>query len=989
MPSKTKLDKNLLKGLEPLGNLPHDKLGELVSKATIEDLSAGRVLFREGEKDNRTLYLISGQVELQRSGEKKSRIIKARNAEACKPLDNHQPHTATARAKGPVTVVSIDSALLEIILNDTPLDAYEFEVTEISGDDTTDWMLRFLQSRAFLKLPTENIQAILMRMEELAAKKGEVILHQGDKDDYYYIVQSGSCSVSRRPAPKAGEIQLATLHEGDGFGEEALITNGRRNANVTMQEDGVLMRLQKADFLTYLAEPLITRFSESETAAKLDSGALLIDVRNHEEFNQQHVDGSVNIPLSMLRLKTGELNPEREYILASVDGTQSAAAAFLLTQHGFQCGILDGGLEAASFQLTGSNEPAAAGVTAAPASKRTAAAEKTRQAAEDRARKISQQANTARHEAEQLAQKTASAEQAKNQAEQEIQRLADQQGKQAEQAAREKAEQARQQAEAELREIQAAKQANEEKQQALDESLKRARQIAAEASQAAERSRQQAEKEAEAIRHKAREEASQLKQEMEATRRRFEQQSSQAEQEKEAQRQAAIEQARKEAESIRQQAQSEAERLRTELENARQAVNQRAAKVEQEERQKQVSLLEQARARAMELAEKTTRIAEQEAEEIRRKALDEAEQLRQEMEQTRQQVMDHASRAQQEAERQARREAEARAKEDTEQQARLEAEARAKEDAEQQARLEAEARAKEDAEQQARREAEARATEDAEQQARREAEARAKEDAEQQARREAEARAREDAAQKQEHEREARRQQAIRNAKAQREEHARRMAEEIKAKLEEAEQQRQNDEQQQRGKGFSIARATIKRKDGRIILEGEEDIFIFKEPSVTPEQVEAELAGKRRQQPSPAKNDLPSFDIEGTNKPAFKPANTRNVHARLAEQQANRQRQRKKRHALALVATLLLALGSGGAYVFLHPELLNEHLVARSESGKSTTTKASVGPMNNEKDRQNDEENDQTGQKQENNLQASIRERFDDLVQEWKEVVSP
>ena len=298
MASKTKLDKNLLKGLEPLGNLPYDKLEELVSKATIDDLPTGRVLFREGEKDNRTLYLVNGQVEFHQKGEKKPRLIKSRSATARQPLDNHQPHTGTARAKGAVTVVSIDSSLLEIILNDTPLDAYEFEVTEISGDDTTDWMLRFLQSRAFLKLPTENIQAILMRMEELPAKKGEVILHQGDQDDYYYIVQSGRCAVTRRPAPNAGEVQLATLEEGDGFGEEALITNGRRNANVSMLEDGVLMRLKKDDFLTYLAEPLITRLSESETAARLGSGALLIDVRTHEDFNQQHVEGLSLIHIS-------------------------------------------------------------------------------------------------------------------------------------------------------------------------------------------------------------------------------------------------------------------------------------------------------------------------------------------------------------------------------------------------------------------------------------------------------------------------------------------------------------------------------------------------------------------------------------------------------------------------------------------------------------------------------------------------------------------
>ncbi|MGD8795376.1 MAG: cyclic nucleotide-binding domain-containing protein, partial [Thiohalophilus sp.] len=748
------------------------------------------------------------------------------------------------------------------------------------------WMLRFLQSRAFLKLPTENIQAILMRMEELPAQKGEAILQQGDQDDYYYIVQSGRCSVSRRPAPKAGEVQLATLQEGDGFGEEALITNGRRNATIRMLEDGVLMRLKKDDFLTYLAEPLINRLSQEETAAKVSSGALLIDVRKHEEFTRQHVEGSVNIPLSMLRMKVDGLNPSREYVLASSDGTQSAAAAFLLTQHGFKCGILEGGLDATSFKLTGEAHRQAA-TSAAPASKRTAAAEKTRKAAETQARKISQQADTARKEAEQLAQQTASVEQAKRDAEKKIKQQQDEQ-------ARKKAEEARRKAEAELQKIQAAKLANEEKQKALDSSLKRAKQIATEATDAAKRARQQAEKEAEEIRRKAREEAEQLKREMEETRRRLEQEVSRVEEEKAARHQAE---------------------------------------------------LEQARSLAMEQAEKTTRIAQQEAEEIRRKALEEAEQLRQEMEQTRKLVIEHASRAKEEVERQAQD----KARQESEQQAQREAQ-------------EQQARQKAAAEERARREAEAR--------------------------RQAEEQTRQQAAEqeKQEQAREARRQQAIRNAQRRRKDNAKRMAEEIKAKLEQAEQKRQEAEFLQRGEGLSLTRATVKRKGDKTILEGPEDIFIFKEPSVTPEQIEAELAREQASGGTVHQGELPSFEIEERNKPQFKPVNTQAVNARLAEQQASQQQQRKKRHVFAVAATLVLALGVGGAYVFLHPELLHEYLVAKSDSGQSTTSKASVGTLNN-KDKKDSKDKEQSRQTHENNLEESIRQRFDNLLDKWERII--
>jgi len=868
MASKTKLDKNLLKGLEPLASLSNDKLEELASKSLIEDLPAGRILFRQGERDNRILYLINGQVELSTNGEKKPQIIKGKTPDARQPLGHGLPRPSTAKARGSITLLTVDPDLLEIIMDDTPLDGTQLEVTEISGDDTTDWMLRFLQSRAFLKLPTESIQAILMRMEEMPVKKGQVIISQGQKDDYYYIVQSGSCAVSRRPAPKAKNIDLATLNEGAGFGEEALITNGKRNATVTMLEDGVLMRLNKKDFLKYLAGPLISRLNDTEVLNKVSGGALLIDVRSHESFLQHHVEGSVNIPLSMLRIKLEGLNPHREYVLACADGTQSAAASFLLTQHGFTTSILDGGLNASQIKL--SDVPRTAAVSAAPSSKRTKAAEKTRKAAEDRARKITQEADTARREAEKLAQQTASAEQAKRQAEEKLKHLQSQQ-KAAETATRQKAEQARLKAEQELKKIQAAKQANDQKQQELDKSLQRAQHIATEASQAADQSRKQAEKEAEEIRRKAIEEAEQLKREMENMLNRFSAQANQAQEQEEAQRQAAIEQAR------------------------------------------------------------------HEAEEIKRKAVEEAEQLRREMEQTRKQVMEHAARAQQEAEQQARR----------------------------------------DAEQQARRAAQQQAEREAEQRARREAEEQARREAQQQAEREAEQ-------QRLEAEREARRQQAIRHAQSRnkqlkRHDEARRMAEEIKAKLEAAERERQEQEEQNRSEGLSVARATIKRKDGKIILEGDQDIFIFKEPTESPEQIEAELAAE----PAPqVKDELPSFEIDEPTKTVFKPANTQAVHAKLAERHASNKHQRKKRHLFALAATLLLALGSGGVYVFMHPELVSQHLMAKATTDNShTKTTASVIP--------NKDANENVAkQKREKSLRTEAEARFNELLKEWQEITS-
>lgn len=250
------IDKQSLKGLSPLGKLTPDNINDIISKSRVENLPAGRIIFRQGEDDGQTIYLLSGQIELSTAGKTRKQTIKGKSVEAKFPIADQIPRPATARTKTASSLLYIDSSLLEILLDENP--SGEYEVTEIDiADHATDWMMRFLQSRAFLKLPTENIQKVLMSMEEIHVNKGDALVQQGEDGDYYYIIKKGCCIVSRHPAKKAEEIRLAKLVEGDGFGEEALITNCKRNATVTTQENGTLMRLKKEDFLNLLVTPLI------------------------------------------------------------------------------------------------------------------------------------------------------------------------------------------------------------------------------------------------------------------------------------------------------------------------------------------------------------------------------------------------------------------------------------------------------------------------------------------------------------------------------------------------------------------------------------------------------------------------------------------------------------------------------------------------------------------------------------------------------------
>ena len=188
---------------------------------------------------------------------------------------------------------------------------------------------------------------MFMRMQEVPVKAGETIIRQGDDGDYYYIIKNGKCKVTRSSKTNT-ELTLATLSNGDAFGEEALLSEAKRNANIIMLTDGVLMRLAKEDFNALLKEPMLSWVTRAEADILVAGGdAQWIDVRLESEHKNNGIPGSINIPLFMLRMKAESLDPAKQYILYCDTGRRSSAAAFLLSERGLRACCLKGGLTGA------------------------------------------------------------------------------------------------------------------------------------------------------------------------------------------------------------------------------------------------------------------------------------------------------------------------------------------------------------------------------------------------------------------------------------------------------------------------------------------------------------------------------------------------------------------------------------------------------------------------------------------------------------------
>jgi CRP-like cAMP-binding protein len=339
------IDPNTLAELSPIESLNAENVQDLLRKIKSETIQPGHYLFKKGDMDKAHIYVLKGDAELV-VDKKIIKTIHGGSAESKQPLAHSFPRSVSARAKTSCDIIRVNSDMLDIMLTWDQTGSYSVEaLDETDDDDSTDWMTRILQTRAFHRIPPANIQAMFMRMENVNFKPGEVIIKQDDPGDYFYIIKEGRCLVTRSTPANPKGVKLATLSVGDSFGEEALISDSTRNATVTMLTNGHLMRLNKDDFNSLLNEPLLNWVDYDAAKKIIDEGGLWLDVRLPAEFKAKHIKGCINIPLIFLRMKANSLDKSKKYVIYCDTGRRSSAASFLLNERDISSYVLKDGID--------------------------------------------------------------------------------------------------------------------------------------------------------------------------------------------------------------------------------------------------------------------------------------------------------------------------------------------------------------------------------------------------------------------------------------------------------------------------------------------------------------------------------------------------------------------------------------------------------------------------------------------------------------------
>jgi CRP-like cAMP-binding protein len=303
--------------LEPFAHLAGPALDRLARSARVRAFPAGRWLLRPGRRLIGHYFLLRGCVRIVDAGGVERRVD-AGSERSRQPIYPGASTIATLSAVELLQVRADDLAPLPPDPVEPPAGAAALPEPPEMLDDDTSWQVRFLSLPLLQRLKPADWQRLLVGMVVQPVVAGQVLIRQGTPGDACYVLRAGRVRVH------AHGRTLAVLEPGTLCGEDALITGGRRNASVTLLDDGAVGRLEGAAFERWLLNAVIQPLPRIGARTALDVGG-----------NAAHARGCLHLPLARLRDPDLALSPRVAYCVVGGALRERWLAAFVLAQQGF------------------------------------------------------------------------------------------------------------------------------------------------------------------------------------------------------------------------------------------------------------------------------------------------------------------------------------------------------------------------------------------------------------------------------------------------------------------------------------------------------------------------------------------------------------------------------------------------------------------------------------------------------------------------------
>lgn len=332
-----------LRQSSPIDALPDSCQRAVLLAGEFLRLDHGETVFAADTQDEHVHFLVDGSVSVVVGGQEVAYVSAHEEASRCPLDDPGMRRTATVVVGSPAMVFRVPHEVLsrETDLAERASPAPPRAVMEAEADDPANWFMVTLRQGLFANLPVATIERVLDCAVAFDVSAGEVIVEQGRVADAFYLVKRGTARVDHQPTGASTALYLTDIGPGDGFGEEALVSNRARNATVTMTSDGTLLKLKREHFETLIRDPLLHDMSLPEAEQAVAEGAVWIDARSPADFSGGAMPEAISMPLSLVRVQWETLARERRYVVYSHDARTSAVAAFLLCARGLDAHYVD------------------------------------------------------------------------------------------------------------------------------------------------------------------------------------------------------------------------------------------------------------------------------------------------------------------------------------------------------------------------------------------------------------------------------------------------------------------------------------------------------------------------------------------------------------------------------------------------------------------------------------------------------------------------
>ncbi len=319
---------------------------EAVAKKLIPvEAVEGTQIIKEGSSPE-ALYLISsGEVEVIKSTKwgQAAKLTKLKCGEGFGEMAmlTCSPRNTSVIAKSKVKLFKLLKEDFENIVN---MDATISNMMEKRASDF-DQYNKIKSLQPFALLEPGKMLALIEKMKEKTFVAGDNVISHGEAGDAYYVIKSGRVAVIRKEGDSRPE-KIADLSDGEGFGEEALIREKSRNATVQAIENTTVLVLDKGDFDEILKKSFMVYDFPEDIPEDKRGNYVFIDARIPPEYEEEHIEGAISIPIEVLRQKYEELDPAKEYYTYCTSDSRGMTAAFLMRSMGFRVKAIRGGLSA-------------------------------------------------------------------------------------------------------------------------------------------------------------------------------------------------------------------------------------------------------------------------------------------------------------------------------------------------------------------------------------------------------------------------------------------------------------------------------------------------------------------------------------------------------------------------------------------------------------------------------------------------------------------